>query len=398
MARRTFVGFFQSIWRSGATRLRVRAFRLMEWLLPVKTSRWCFVTWPGEYAHTLDNPRAVFEAVRDDPSIEKIILRRRDQRADSACLEGTNVRAVQLESLVGAYYVATAGSVLIGYALRGLCSYAKFLTTKHHLIQLWHGIPLKRIGKLFPGETHWDAETHKYAATVCSSLPDRSIMADAFAPIPRERVWLTGLPRNSTLLKDELSLPHDYRADLMRLRRTLGERQFILYAPTWRDGSTGLYDFSDDQLAHLEQFLRDRNAVLGIRAHANRRFADTARGGSSVVFVNDYLDVNVVLRLTDVLITDYSSIYIDFLLLDRPIVHFTYDFEQYVQERGFLYPFAEAIPDENFSTFPELLARLGEALSSGVRDPARFQRVKQLFHDHPDDSAAEVAQRIRALS
>jgi len=398
MARRTVVGVCQSIWRSGATRLRILAFRLMERALPVKPRRWCFATWPGEYAHTLDNPRAVFEAVKDDPSIEKIILRRREQRPDTTHLEGVNVRAVQMESLLGAYCVATSGCLLIGYSIRGLCSYASFLSARHHIIQLWHGIPLKRIGKLFPGETYWDAETHKYAATVCSSTPDRAFMAQAFAPIPEERVWLTGLPRNSTLLKDERSLARDHVHDLARLRRTLNGRRFILYAPTWRNDSTGLYDFSDDQLASLEQFLSRANAVLGIRAHANRRLTGQDRGHSSIVFVNDYPDVNVVLRLTDVLVTDYSSIYIDFLLLDRPIVHFTYDFEHYVQERGFLYPFAAAIPAEDVATFPELLARMDEALSSGVQDRERFMRVQALFHDHPEDSAAAVAERIRALS
>lgn len=397
MSRRSLLEFCQAAARSVATRVRIGAFRCMETFLPVNPSRWCFATWPGAYAHTLDNPRAVFEAVKDDASIEKIILRRRDQRPETSQIEGVNVRVVRIETLEGAWCVATSGCLLIGYALSGLCSYAHLITRKHHIIQLWHGIPLKRIGKLFPGETGWDAETPRYAATVCSSGPDRNAMEQAFAPIPVERVWQTGLPRNSTLLKEESALPIDYRDDLARLRETLAGRRFILYAPTWRNDSTGLYDFTDEELGALEQFLTDKHAVLGIRAHANRRFADRSLGSSSVVFVNDYPDVNVLLRVTDVLVTDYSSIYIDYLLLDRPIVHFTYDYDAYVHERGFLYPFEEAIPDAEVRTFSGLLSHLEDALAVGIRNPDRQHRVKQLFHDHPDDSALAVAQRIRDL-
>jgi CDP-glycerol glycerophosphotransferase (TagB/SpsB family) len=381
--------------------LQSSAFWLLEHLLPARENFWCFCTWPGQYAHTMDNPRAVFEAVKDDPAIVKIILRKRGQVAASAANEGVNVIVVNVETLRGAYYLAVSRFILTGYGLGGLCSYSAWITSKHKIIQLWHGIPLKRIGKLFPGEKYWDLETPKYTATVCSSARDQAIMAAAFAPLPIENVWLCGLPRNDLFLKDEISLPADYRQQLGDLRRRLDGRRFVLYAPTWRATEDGIYAFSDEERAALDALSKRHNVAFGIRAHANRRiqdaYADSLKAGS-IFFANDFPDVNVLLRITDVLVTDYSSIYIDFLLTGRPILHFTYDVEEYVKERGFLYELDEALPSKWFKSFGELLAQLDAALEGRGIDAQRYSGAKMLFHTHADHSGLQVANRIRALA
>lgn len=381
--------------------LQTSSFWLLEHLLPAKQNVWCFCTWPGQYAHTMDNPRAVFEEVKNDPSIIKVILRKRGQIVATAAIEGVNVIAVNVETLRGAYYLAVSRFILTGYGLGGLCSYSAQITSKHKVIQLWHGIPLKRIGKLFPGEKYWDTETPKYTATVCSSARDQDIMAAAFAPVPKQNVWLCGLPRNDLFLKDEMNLPADYRQQLADLRRRLDGRRFVLYAPTWRATENGIYAFSDEERQALDALSRRHNVAFGIRAHANRRiqdaYADSLNAGS-ILFVNDLPDVNVLLRITDVLVTDYSSIYIDFLLTGRPILHFTYDIDDYVNERGFLYDLDEALPSKWFRSVSELLAQLDSALEGRGMDEQRYGNAKALFHAHADRSGLQVANKIRSLA
>jgi CDP-glycerol glycerophosphotransferase (TagB/SpsB family) len=377
-------------------------FRALEWVLPVRQNCWCFCTWPGKYPHTIDNPRAVFEEIKDDPDILKVILSRADLRkTPPIVVEGRNVLFVEAESARAAYLLSRSDVVVLGYSLAVMSSYSRFLTRKHKIIQLWHGIPLKRIGKLFPPENFWEKETGKYAATVSSSERDQATMAKAFDPLPIDRVWLTGLPRNALFLKAEKKLPEDYRMQLDDLRKRLRNRRMILYAPTWRETAEGMYPFSDEEKRELDGLLTRHNSAFAIRAHANRRDEGHDAhdvGSANILYVNDFPDVNLILRLTEVLVTDYSSIYIDFLLTNKPILHFTYDLDSYVNERGFLYDLKEAVASPCFTSFEQLLKRLERALETGGLDPEHHQRARKLFHSHQDDSAREVAQRIRLSS
>lgn len=369
-------------------------FLVFETLLPKRNNFWCFGTWPGSYAHTIDNPRAVFESVKDNPNITKIVLIKRGQIAGAAAIEGTNVIFVSAESIRGAYYLAASKVILIGYSIAGLSSYSNLLSKRHNIVQLWHGIPLKRIGKLFHGEKFWDKETIRYAAAVCSSIPDQKIMAAAFSPLPIHKIWRSGLPRNELILKPEHELPQDYRDQIDTLRDLLNGRRFVLYAPTWRNNTSGVFEFSDSELRVLEDLLSEHNCALGIRAHANRRLNSLSPKKSSIFYVNDYPDVSVLLRLSDVLITDYSSIYIDFLLTGRPILHFTYDINSYINERGFLYDLDEALASRWFTSFDDLIDRLKGALEAQQSPSRRYLRASSLFHDHPHEPAKEVANKI----
>jgi len=381
-------------------RFRLIFFFLIDRLVPARKDYWAFATWHGEYAHTIDNPRAVFELIKDDASIRKVLLRKRGQNPATSVVEGTNVTVVNVESLRGAWLFARSKYLLLGYGLAGVCSYSRLLSRKHKVIQLWHGIPLKRIGKLFPGEPHWNQETPRYTATVCSSERDQEIMAAAFDPLNKHSVWLTGLPRNDTILKPEGELSADYKSQLKRLRDALRGRRFILYAPTWRASENGIYAFSDAELDALRATCSKHNAVFGIRAHANRRLRDntSADPSSPIIFVNDYPDVNVLLRETDVLVTDYSSIYIDFLITGRPILPFTYDVDSYVQERGFLYSLDEALPAPCIRGFGDLLVHLEGALRGALLSPQQYAASKALFHSHADNAGAQVVAKIKALN
>lgn len=392
---------FLSVMRKAAGRVHhelVQAlFRIFDRILPVRDDYWCFCTW-DDYPHTMDNPRAIFEEVKNDASIRKIIL----QKAPGhVAADGAGVVFVPVESVVGAYFLARSRVILMGYALRGLASFSRWIhPPRHQVIQLWHGIPLKRIGQLFQGETFWAEETPRYAAAVCSSQRDQQVMAGAFSPLPVERIWLTGLPRNDLICKKEEVLPPDYREQLDELDRALKGRRMVLYAPTWRKQVDALYRFSDEEERVLEQVLEKHGAVLAIRGHPNVRQAETgatARNGSSIISANDLPEANLILRRTDVLITDYSSIYIDYLILNRPIIHFAYDLEAYVEERGFLYELEEAFGGPCTRTFDELLGALDSALADPDHGGAQRAMSHELFHDHGEHPSAEVVSRIRAL-
>ena len=371
-------------------------FFFLEYILPKNINYWCFCTWSG-YPHTMDNPRAIFEVVKNDPEITKIILFK-DTGVPSQ--EGINVKFVDAESLKGVYYTARSRVILLGYSLAGLSSYSDLLTARHSIIQLWHGIPLKRIGMLFPEETFWSKETVKYAATVSSSTSDKNYMAKVFSPLAEDRVWQSGLPRNDIILMDENNLPDDYLSMLKTLRELINGRTLVLYVPTWRIDSANRYDFSDEELARLNKVLESHDAVLAIRGHSNVRankLMNVKSSDTRIVDVNNVPDVNILLRLTDILITDYSSIYIDFLITGKPILHFTYDLDEYYKERGFLYDINDAFASQEVLSFDDLLENLDDALSNGISDENRYARVKHLFHEYVGNGSAGVVENIKEI-
>ena len=347
----------------------------------------------------MDNVRAVFEVIKDDPSFTKVVLLN-GQPSPAWVAEGVNVKFVQEASLRGVYYLALSKIYLLCTSITGFTNYHALVGSGHEIIQLWHGIPLKRIGKLFPPEKFWQAETGKYSATVCSSPSDQSFMQQAFAPLPLERVWQTGLPRNDFILAADEQLPNDYRKQLELIRAKVGDRFLVLYAPTWRDSIDNVYQFSKDEQNQLNTLLVEHNAVLAIRGHANVRSKvdyDDVSALDNIIYVNDVPDANLLLKEAGALITDYSSIYIDFLITDRPIVYFTYDIDSYVNERGFLYELDDAFVCEPAITFDQLLIDITRAVTEGVVDKNRYGRVKSLFHQHDTDSGLSVVNNIKAL-
>ena len=314
--------------------------------------------------------------------------------------KGVNVKFVDAESLKGAYYAARSKVILLGYSLAGLSSYSYLLTARHSIIQLWHGIPLKRIGMLFPEETFWPKETVKYAATVSSSTSDKNFMAQVFSPLAEDRVWQSGLPRNDIILMDEKKLPDDYLSMLQTLRERVNGRTLVLYVPTWRIDSANRYSFSDNELTRLNKVLDSHDAVLAIRGHSNvraKKLMNVKSSDTRIIDVNNVPDVNILLRLTDILITDYSSIYIDFLITGKPILHFTYDLEEYYKERGFLYDINDAFASQEVLSFDDLLNNLDNTLSKGISDENRYVRVKELFHEYVGNGSAGVVENIKEI-
>lgn len=88
-------------------------------------------------------------------------------------------------------------------------------------------------------------EHDKCHAVIASSKIDRLAMAAAFYPLTYHDVWLTGLPRNDVILRDENLLPIDFQRQLEMLRRALNGRRLVMYAPTFRNGQeSSIYQFT----------------------------------------------------------------------------------------------------------------------------------------------------------
>lgn len=380
------------------------AFAKADRAAPKHDHWWAFPT--CAYSHVFSgNERAVFEAVRDDPSIKKIILAR-EKYVD---IPGENVVVAPLRSREGQYYLMRARQIFIKHSPTRNLIYPVD-PSLHNVINLWHGIPLKRIGYASLDMRHHlktlAAEHAKCRAVIASSKVDAMAMASAFYPLSYNEVWQTGLPRNDFIVRDFSALPEDMQSEIYRLRQILDGRRLVLFMPTFkRAQAKGYYTFSDAELACLKEWLERYHAVLGVREH----MADQARTyasqlssiGAVEVNSNRFPNVEMLYREAAVLITDYSSSFIDFMLTGRPVVSFAYDYDRYINhERGLFYDMELVFPGPVCKDFAALMEALQSALDETSEGDAGSMYIwkRRLFFDHMDDrNARRVVEKVKSL-
>ncbi|MCG3418020.1 CDP-glycerol glycerophosphotransferase family protein [Oceanobacillus jordanicus] len=241
-------------------------------------------------------------------------------------------------------------------------------------IQTWHGTPLKKLGidieeVRMPGT---DTVTYKKNFLYESNKWDYLISANSYSTEIFKRsfgfdntVLESGYPRNDFLYT------HNNKQNIEEIKSKLNlpkGKKVILYAPTWRDNDyygKGKYKFSLKlDLNTLKKELGDEYIVL-LRMHylvAENFELNEFKG--FVYELSTYNDINELYLISDVLITDYSSVFFDYANLQRPILFFTYDIEEYREElRGFYFDLEKQAPGpllENNEQIRKYLKRISE--------------------------------------
>lgn len=247
------------------------------------------------------------------------------------------------------------------------------LSARQKTVQLWHGIPLKRLNVL---------RTAVYDFHIS---PSNYVNETALAKVIQAKEHLNlGYPRNDLLFieHDDLDLALCDRKlyDLAKERFENNKKVFV-YMPTHRESledSLPPLDFKA-----LDEALGGIGAVMIVKLHA---FAlaklDTSKAYKNLHFHNAVGDIYPILKYTHVLVTDYSSVYFDFLLLNRPIIFYAYDFEKYhTNMGGFVYDYETYAPGLHVKNQEDLHV----ALSAEKDDFCQNQETlyKKLF-DHRD--------------
>ena len=338
------------------------------------------------------NPRYLFEYLASQPDWDPYWLSNSSdiRREINARFPGRALPAWSLGALakgLSAQWLAFSHS---RYDL-GWFAYLK----EPRFIYLNHGVPLKTMGydKAYHDPSTANAAKGMGAVTCCSEF-EATLWARAYG-LPIERMWVTGVPRNDRLFVRDPKL-------LERLAVRPNQR-VILFAPTYRESGLlpNYLPVPGLDAAALVEVLRKHDAVLLIRPHyyewaAARELVE--RIGSEHLRTADehaVPEVNELLPLTDVLITDYSSIFFDFLLLDRPILFSCHDREAYQRERGFTIDYDSNTPGFKVTTPDQFLEALDRLLSGDDPHGAFRAEVRKRFHRYTDAHSAErVAKRI----
>jgi CDP-glycerol glycerophosphotransferase (TagB/SpsB family) len=360
------------------------------------------------YDHLLTgNDRAVFEAVRYRSDIRKVVL----TRSKPFELDGDNILVVPLASREGQDALMTARYIFVKHAAAVNVPYPMDASL-HRFINLWHGIPLKRIGVTSldnaPLRENLLREHARHHAVIASSKMDQLAMAAAFQPLTMDNIWITGLPRNDVVVCDEQRLPTDFIEQLEKLRFEVNGRRLVLFAPTFRNHQAmAYYRFTPQQRESIAACLERHNAVMGIREH----MADRAQSYTAALmkepgpFINldrqAFAEIEVLYREADALITDYSSCFIDFMLTGRPQISFAYDRTKYVdQERGMFYNLEDVFPGPVCEDFDTLLNALEKTLAGEETEhPLVYAQKRRMFFEFLDDrNTNRLVERVLSVS
>ena len=258
------------------------------------------------------------------------------------------------------------------------------LDAKKKIINIWHGTPIKNIGFLI-------TEADQKSLTLFSEAIDYFCISSKFEGeiikkafhLSQKKLLLTGQPKNDFIRQNhsEFLKAHPYL-----------NKKVILYAPTFRD--VGMEQKTLNELLPLQQLqeiLEKYDACFLYRNHINTTEQQIIEDFDRIIPASfaGFPDAQPILYHTDILITDYSGIYFDFLLLNRPVVFYTYDYGTYREKRNFLFPFEKNTPGPKVHTPELLISAMEDYLLHPEKDAAWREEIKNKFHTFSDGRACE---------
>lgn len=209
-------------------------------------------------------------------------------------------------------------------------------------IALWHGMPLKTIYFL---EKDYDKNLKFIDYTISTSNIMRLAISASFNLDPR-KVLITGQPRNDYLFNSKIDINNLINSHKHKYNKIL------LYLPTYRSGVgrnegvsnyKNIVNIQEYEENNLNEFLKKNNYLLITKLHPAEEGKFKTEEYSNIKllntkqFNNKKISLNEILNSVDLLITDYSSVYFDYLILNRPILFTNMDEKEYMRDRGIIF-------------------------------------------------------------
>ncbi len=256
------------------------------------------------------------------------------------------------------------------------------------VVQLWHapGASKKFGGSVAsPDEVEMLSKISKNTDFLISSSEKiEDYYAEAFQ-IDKSKIKALGLPRLDYYFEN-----HDLdrlKEDFLKKYGFNSNKKIILYAPTFRDEEkyNNVFDFLD--LKKFNEVLGSEY-VLALRLHPKIKefYTENIESGEEYIDCSDYSSEQELMMLSDILITDYSSIMIEFAIFDKPIIFFVYDLDNYLKtERGFYYDFKKTVPGKLVYSSDELIG----AIKNNDFDKDRLLSFTRTQFDAIDGKSSE---------
>lgn len=347
--------------------------RIFILLVPLKSKRALFIS---DSRETLGGNLKFMYDYLEDKNYERVVILKKDVRLKRTLKDKLNMIK----------YLSTAKYIFLEDIVQAT-SHLK-IRKGQELVQLWHGpgaykrfghsresTDLKRIHKGYK----------KYTKAIVSSEAIRPCYAEAFG-IDVEKIQATGFPRTDIFFNE--AYIQTKKKELYEKYTFLQNKKVILFAPTYR-GTTltdAHYDINKLDLKKIYEALKNENYIFIFKWHPflhnnitlekDKNYNEYKKYPDFYYNLSEERDINDLLLVTDVLVTDYSSVIFDYVFVNKPIIYFTYDFEKYVQNgRGLYFPFEEYVYGEVTRTDDELI----KAIQEGKMEEEKRKQFTEKF-------------------
>lgn len=293
-----------------------------------------------------DSPKAIYEYMKKNDKYKnyKLIwaLNNKDEvDVNIKCVKNNSIKFF-LIALKAKYWITNSSME------RGL----KFKKKNTIYINTWHGSVIKKIDMK---KDRLVFKVSKPDYLFAQSRLDIEYFSEKWN-YPKEKIVLSGYPRNDDLCNVT-------REEIIKIKEKLKlplNKKVLLYAPTFRDydfNSNGCYITPPIDLAKWKNKLSSEYVLL-IRTHYEISNVLNINENEFVKDFSDYPCLNDLLKISDIMISDYSSIMIDFSILERPIYCFAYDYDKYQKERGTAYNLKTELPNGIVTNEDELIKEI----------------------------------------
>lgn len=258
-------------------------------------------------------------------------------------------------------------------------------------VNVWHGMPIKKIGRLIANDPVIAAPYVLATSPFWGEIMERSIAIEGTA-------ISVGLPRNDRLFSS--------REKVMEKLGLSCNMRLLAWLPTYRKSVCGLprtdgteagnvFEMPDIDTDKFNKFLKSKNTILVVKPHPMAAFFG-GKTWSNLLIVDDAwlkerrLSLYEFLGATDLLISDISSVVIDYLLLDRPIIHAFADLKEYENSRGFtVEPIADYLVGPVVTCEQELCTELDQLLAGNDAFARKRREIRTLSHSHLDAGSSQ---------
>ncbi|GBG94545.1 hypothetical protein LFYK43_10040 [Ligilactobacillus salitolerans] len=255
------------------------------------------------------------------------------------------------------------------------------------MLQLWHATgALKQFGN----DVDRDYTIKNYDYTIANSDFFKPLYSRAFN-LPEGHVVVTGIPNNDKIFHQEFI--EQTKARLLKKFPNLKDKKVIMYAPTFRGRISTHFKEAGINLKALHQALGDDYIII-YKAHPLIKHSEYEQD-PNVLFVKDEL-ISSLFCVTDILISDYSAITIDWMAFDKPVIAYVPDLKKYSKKPGLTIDYKREYPGSVVKNEKELV----KAIEHCEDEKLKIKRdlFKQKMYRYTDGKSTErVVKLIREI-
>jgi len=374
-----------------------KGFRFFSIFIPVNSKTIIFTSFHGKGYN--DSPKAIFEEMKKDERFCGYKFYWAIKGAKKRKIEIDGARVIEYFSPAYFYYAARAKYWVFN------CKMPEYLYKKNTQVylQTWHGTPLKRLGYdiIAPEGTtfyrtgqsfekmtkSYSKDSARYDYMISPNEFSTEVFQSAFK-VKKDKLIETGYPRNDFIVNASAE-------ECLAIKEKYGipkDKKVVVDAPTWRDNSYNMKGYVFELKADFykwREILGDEY-VLIFKPHylIVNRYADNKELEGFLYNIPAEAEINELYVISDVLVTDYSSVFFDYAILGRPVYFYMYDLAEYKDElRGFYLDIYKDLPGEIYESEEELL----KGIYLGQFDFERMKQFNERFNKfHAGDSSKKV--------